>query len=173
MGFIERPHHTAQTRIASHRAVMSVVGAFVTMASSDNIPLPRPNDYFRTLDDFLQAGADSDATMRLHYEFSTRMKLARRSPGRDGFSSLMNYILYGLESWKQCKMQQGTGRFVTEVTPRIHVHEKIPRSHADRLISVFLNTFGEYVAMPLLQAVEQRRMRHDRQTDKKTRRRLT
>lgn len=112
------------------------------------------DEYLRTLNSFLTAGANLGAKMYLNSSDLRLSSLVRWWPNKGEESSVFDAFLQGLSAWaKMDGMRQTNGRFMSEVVRTILVHEKTPRHYVSSLGAILLQVFSEHIAKPLLQMI--------------------
>ncbi|KAF5620676.1 heterokaryon incompatibility protein het-E-1 [Fusarium sp. NRRL 25303] len=112
------------------------------------------DEYLRTLNSFLTAGANLGAEKYLNSSDLRLSSLVRWWPNKGEESSVFDAFLQGLQAWvKMDGMRQTNGRFMSEVVRTILVHEKTPRHYVSSLGAILLQVFSEHIAKPLLRMI--------------------
>lgn len=118
--------------------------------------IQKPDEFLRTLDDFLNEGANLAMDISLKSSFYGRhLPCYRWWPDQGESMSVYCAFIRGLESWKEATDKRN-GRFLAEVMRRLLIHSKTPQNVIDGLRSVVLQVFGEHVGMPLLNQINRR-----------------
>ncbi|CCT76123.1 uncharacterized protein FFUJ_14247 [Fusarium fujikuroi IMI 58289] len=112
------------------------------------------DEYLRTLNRFLTAGANFGAKMYLSSSNLRLSSLVQWWPNKGEESSVFDALLQGLQARaKMDGMQQANGRFMSEVVCTILVHEKTPRHYVSSLGDILPQVFSEHIAKPLLRMI--------------------